>query len=186
MMKILLVMVAGLFAAGCSPPRYLDSAQSPEQIGRWRAAAARLQAATGLSWEPKVKACKGRGCAYTVPKSELPKGVLGEGTYFHGDAKVSETLRPGDAEHVTLHELLHTLPVWHVTSRSVMNPSVRKGRDCISEAELFQICTLRRCAWQKPECEVEPGWKVLVEIREGVEVPISSKLWKLHAQGIGR
>ena len=152
-----------LLLAGCTPSTIDTLTNDPSEVARWLQAGERIYRATGISWSPSLAPCTGPGCAYTVDKFEKPNKV-GDGSTDKFRARVLEGMDEDQDEQVKVHELMHTMLVMHVTSESVMNPIARPEYDCISEAELWQLCHIMegRCSRQVPECSVPAGWKVIL------------------------
>lgn len=177
-----LILLCSLATAACTPSTIDTLTQNPEEVARWLDAGARIYKATGITWSPKQDECSGVGCAYTVPEFTEPDSdpstrKTGDGAPHLFRARVLDGLEDELDGHVKLHELLHTMLVMHVTSQSVMNPKVPAGADCISEAELWQLCHIfhGRCTRQVPECHVEPGWKLIIP---QVKTEVDPVLWE--------
>ncbi|MDX1526996.1 MAG: hypothetical protein R3337_00125 [Gammaproteobacteria bacterium] len=170
----LLPLAFALLACGTSTIDNIN--QQGAEVAEWLTVPPRIKAATGRDlWAPKVGECKTKSCA-TAAES-LPPPVIGLGSWKTGRALALRGLSRDKAEHVKAHEALHTLGVPHVTSKSLMNPSVRGGRDCISNAELEILCYLWGCDDPQPECTVEPGWQVLIPW-DGDEYAVDPELLK--------
>jgi hypothetical protein len=161
--SIAFAVLLAAFAFSCTPSVIDTLKQSPEEVAEWLAAGARIEKAAGIKWSPETAPCSGDGCAQKV--SGFDKSTtLGDGDPTKFRARVLDEMDSELTEQVKLHELLHTMLVMHVTSQSVMNPIAKKHRDCISEAELWQLCHILegRCTRQVPECEIESGWRIII------------------------
>lgn len=177
-----LILLCSLATAACTPSTIDTLTQNPEEVARWLDAGARIYKATGISWSPQQNECSGVGCAYAVPEFTGPDKdpstkKIGDARPEKFRARVLEGLDDDKDVQVKLHELLHTMLVMHVTSESVMNPLSAPNRNCISEAELWQLCHIfhGRCTRQVPECHVEPGWKLIIP---RVKTEVDPVLWE--------
>lgn len=158
---------------GCGP-LVTDSRQGDAR--GWLAAGARIEATSGVKLSKLLAPCSGPGCAHE--QETMPGSVVGLGSWSKFQARVKPGLTDEMSGHVKVHELLHTLLVRHVTSVSVMNPYVDRGRDCISNAELWQLCRVfpGRCRWERPECTVPDDWQLYVPDENGDEQPVKPSL----------
>lgn len=161
-----LTLLSLLLTAACTPSTIDTLTQNPAEVARWLDAGRRIYEATGITWSPQQSECKGAGCAYTVDEFPEPdaSNAIGRADPQLFRARVLDGLSEETDGQVKLHELLHTMLVMHVTSESVMYPLAEPHRDCISEAELWQLCHIfqGRCTRQVPECHVKPGWKLII------------------------
>lgn len=178
MKKLKWLLLLLLTITGCTPSVIDTLTQDPSEVARWLDAGKRIYLATGISWTPEQGKCSGPGCAYSVPEfTDGAYNKIGDGYPPEFRARVLEGLDDDLDGQTKVHELLHTMLVMHVTSDSVMNPSAGVGRDCISEAELWQLCHILqgRCTRQVPECSVKPGWKLIVP---GLDAQVDPVLWE--------
>lgn len=156
----------------CLAPGRIDrTSHTDEEVQQWWEASYWLFEATGIMWTPVVvEACaEEEDCIWGVPEggvaTEDSPGRIG---YFRPDKRqiVIDREFSDDRELqvvVKLHELLHGYMVLHTTAPTVMSRGISRATMCVSGPEFFQLCELQGlCQWQRPDCEVEPGWKLYV------------------------
>lgn len=128
----------------------------------WQAAAERVYNATGVYQDVEYRECFGSSNWCAIKQSDLGIGEtdlprLGITRCDTNVIVIQQNV--SQLSEIILHEYIHSLGVLgHVPTRSIMNPIVSNGADCITQSEIDQICTLQACQWEIPEVCPEDEW----------------------------